>query len=946
MTKNQTPILLLFLAISVSATICSSEQEMDSDAHYSKRTKLIGYPAYPYDGLGADAPKSAADLRQTLRMISMPHGNITPEEANTKATELRRQGFNAMLSESNRYLFRDSDEENIPAAVANAPSYDRVIANTKNMADACHRQGLKFYLHLTCTMVHQGLLDKHPDWAAIDLVTGKPIVNTYGTTNTCINNDNFMAEFFRRLDRLIKETGADGIMQDEIQFFGYTMCGCPSCREKFRKETGYNLPDEDHPGSGPHGFADNPSFHAWLEWRREKVVARMQQVRELFKKYNPDNTVLHYLCNNTGEYGYVSAGLIIDDFPKYADSPGCECEPHDHAYIYYWAHIIYEMKYLRAVAEQMNTAPWAVFHPRMSGDHTWNWLLTMSQGCKTYWWWPREEERWQPLISVAWEARHEKLLMNQTSAGNVGVPFSINTRDRNRGNEGGGDWIHGFSSTCNALTDGHIPYKVLLDSDMSAEKLTGSVKTLLLLNTGSVSDSAVDAVRTFVRNGGVLIASAATSICDNTGKKRSDFGLADVFGCSYNGMKADGKTLSINPASNLTAGKLNHKDAFVLLKNIAPDVRILGTMQDALGQDYPGILARDFGKGKVVYVAGKPETRYLYHYYNINVIKPGSLWKDHRDPQYGRLLCELAGYENKEIPVKISNVPQGIVVEAYRHKVGSLTGIQVHLANFLGGRVKEGKVPFGKDIDFPEVKPNLPDPEKPITVSVRSSKVGHVYVISPDFDQVVELPFTNSGDYSSISLPVFYRYFILYFCESGEDEILSLAPDRKAVKAIPAAKELIVEEREALAGAYDPAAVTVFSDEKEFVGGDIYIHAFDYGWYKGEPCRVIYGSQSGVSTATIEMVLKEKPQNPILEIGAMDDDRPSTHAPIEIKINGNTVFRGENTCPNAEWAVRTFPIRPEYTKTGENIVEITNTGSGTRGSCPWFGISYVRLKGK
>ena len=48
------------------------------------------------------------------------------------------------------------------------------------------------------------------------MATGKTLTNGYGTSNSCINNTDFMNAFFARLERLIAETNPDGIMQDEI----------------------------------------------------------------------------------------------------------------------------------------------------------------------------------------------------------------------------------------------------------------------------------------------------------------------------------------------------------------------------------------------------------------------------------------------------------------------------------------------------------------------------------------------------------------------------------------------------------------------------------------------------------------------------------------------------------------------------------------------------------
>ena len=115
--------------------------------------------------------------------------------------------------------------------------------------------------------------------------------------------------------------------------------------------------------------------------------------------------------------------------------------------------------------------------------------------------------------------------MNQTSAANIGVLFSLASRDQSLRAYGPEkrEWIHGYAGTCNALTFGHVPYKVVIEADMKAETLTRKLKTLVLFNTTNLSDSAVEAVREFVRAGGTLVASGDVSRYDANWQVRPDF---------------------------------------------------------------------------------------------------------------------------------------------------------------------------------------------------------------------------------------------------------------------------------------------------------------------------------------------------------------------------------------------------------------------------------------
>src|SRR6185295_7312366 len=60
-------------------------------------------------------------------------------------------------------------------------------------------------------------------------------------------------------------------------------------------------------------------------------------------------------------------------------------------------------------------------------------------------------------------------------------------------------------------------------------------KLLILADAAALSDAQCAAIRAFVARGGSLLATFASSLYDEGGRRRSDFGLADVFGVSFGG---------------------------------------------------------------------------------------------------------------------------------------------------------------------------------------------------------------------------------------------------------------------------------------------------------------------------------------------------------------------------------------------------------------------------
>ena len=83
-----------------------------------------------------------------------------------------------------------------------------------------------------------------------------------------------------------------------------------------------------------------------------------------------------------------------------------------------------------------------------------------------------------------------------------------------------------------ALIEDRMPFEMVNDSLLDAEHLK-PFKLLILPNIATLSDEQCDQLRKFVEDGGSIVATFETSLYDEAGRRRIDFGLADLFGVSY-----------------------------------------------------------------------------------------------------------------------------------------------------------------------------------------------------------------------------------------------------------------------------------------------------------------------------------------------------------------------------------------------------------------------------
>lgn len=77
----------------------------------------------------------------------------------------------------------------------------------------------------------------------------------------------------------------------------------------------------------------------------------------------------------------------------------------------------------------------------------------------------------------------------------------------------------------------HLPLTLITEQDLVPELLARH-RVLILPDTACLSDAQCQIIREFVRNGGGLVASGETSLCDEIGRPRADFALKDLFGVS------------------------------------------------------------------------------------------------------------------------------------------------------------------------------------------------------------------------------------------------------------------------------------------------------------------------------------------------------------------------------------------------------------------------------
>jgi hypothetical protein len=399
-----------------------------------------------------------------------------------------------------------------------------------DLVAGCRKQGMVVIARTDPHATYNDVRDAHPDWIAVD-AEGRPRPHWASPEMwvTCaLGPYNF--EFMTAIHKeVMTRYRVDGIFINRWE--GHGICYCEHCRTNFKAATGHDLPRTDDP--------QDPARRAYILWHQHRLFELWRLWDTEVRKINPDSRVIP----NTG--GGATSPLDMKVIGELAPTLFADRQART-GLMPPWAN----GKSAKEYRATMGKKPvGGIFS--MGVEEVYRWKDSVQSEAEIRIWFADgvanglrpwftkfsgtlRDRRWLSVIEnlYRWHKQAERYLKNEVPLARVALVYSQQTawfyggpRARQKVEDHALGWYQ-------ALIEARIPFEMVHDRVLDADHL-GRFKTLILPNIAALSDEQCRQLREFVDRGGSLVATYETSLYNEWGERRSDFGLADLFGVSF-----------------------------------------------------------------------------------------------------------------------------------------------------------------------------------------------------------------------------------------------------------------------------------------------------------------------------------------------------------------------------------------------------------------------------
>lgn len=366
---------------------------------------------------------------------------------------------------------------------------------------------------------------KDPDWRQVDADGNYMPMSWCSATGywVCLNNPGYVNAYAALCKEVVEKYDVSGMYFDGPRWGWGGDCYCQFCK-KFVADTFGVEPDK----------AAMDKYRA--EIRKQGFEYSMQTITDAIKSVKDIPVLCNFAIHKPGMYGLMTdiaeGGLVAEVHRK---GPGS---------------LMNIFKLVKA-STAFDRACWSYSPPGNYNDYvTYDNLepmvfgmLELSHGCT-----PIVEtmhpymydETGIPAVKRMYDMMeaHEDLFFDYKPVPYMAMPFS-------KQNVAGSYQVF-WRGAMAALTHAHHHFNAALDEDLTLQELK-KYKVLFLTNMERMSDKQIEAIKAYVKQGGGLVATYKSSLFDENGNSREDFGLKDLFNASFEGIESHSFTHAYGP---------------------------------------------------------------------------------------------------------------------------------------------------------------------------------------------------------------------------------------------------------------------------------------------------------------------------------------------------------------------------------------------------------------
>jgi len=401
-----------------------------------------------------------------------------------------------------------------------------------DLVKGCRALGMNVIARTDPHAAHQDVYEAHPDWIAVDAAGNKrkhwADPELWVTCALGPYNFDFMT---RVTEEIVTLYQVDGIFSN--RWAGSGMCYCEHCRENFRNFAHLDLPRTNDP--------QNPARRAYILWHQQRLFELWRLWDSKIKAINPNAA---YLANAGGgalseldmvTIGQLAPTLFADRQARRGVNPP-------------WTNGKNGKEYRATMGRKPIAGIFSVGLEEeyrwkdsvQSGDEIRLWVADgIAQGLRP--WFTKFnakpiDKRWLPVVAelYQWHFENSGYLRNEKSLANIAMVYSQQTAAFYGGEKAHAKVEDPALGFYQALVEARIPFEMVHDRLLDAEHLA-AYRTLILPNVAALSEKQCDQLTDFVQRGGSIVATWETSLYDEWGVRRNDFGLAHLFGASFAG---------------------------------------------------------------------------------------------------------------------------------------------------------------------------------------------------------------------------------------------------------------------------------------------------------------------------------------------------------------------------------------------------------------------------